>query len=66
MNGDTQKLISNKLDGDGISTWIKQNPDEINAVVSREGLVQMDDYLKEKIYRGTAPPAMPTKGWNVD
>lgn len=62
MNGDTQKLISNKLDGDGVSTWIKQNPDEINAVVSREGLVQMDDYLKEKIYRGTAPPAMPTKG----
>ncbi len=62
MNGDTQKLISNKLDGDGVSSWIKQNPEEINAVVSREGLVELDDYLQEKIYRGLLPPEAPAKG----
>ncbi len=62
LNGDTQKLISNKLDGNGVSTWIRQHPDQINAVVSREGLVEMDEYIQEKIYRGISPPEAPCKG----
>lgn len=62
MNGDTQKLISNKLDGDGVSSWIRQHPDQINAIVSREGLVEMDEYIQEKIYRGISPPEAPCKG----
>lgn len=62
LNGDTQKLISNKLDGNGVSTWIRQHPDQINAVVSREGLVEMGEYIQEKIYRGISPPEAPCKG----
>ncbi len=62
LTGATQEVISNKLDADGVSSWIKQNPDEINAVVSREGLVLMPEYLKDKVYRGVNPPDSPSVG----
>lgn len=62
FTGATQEVISNKLDADGVSSWIKQNPDEINAVVSREGLVLMPEYLKDKVYRGVNPPDSPSVG----
>lgn len=62
LTGATQEVISNKLDADGVSSWIKQNPDEINAVVSREGLVLMPEYLKDKVYRGVNPPDSPSIG----
>ena len=62
LTGATQEVISNKLDADGVSSWIKQNPDEINAVVSREGLVLMPEYLKDKVYRGVNPPDSPSEG----
>ena len=43
----TREIINNKLSGEGVASWILQNPDKINAVVTQE------------IPRGTEAPSDP-------
>ena len=62
LNGATQELISNKLDGSGVTSWLTQNIQEISALISAEGFVLDSEYIKDKVFRGPVPPEDPQNG----
>lgn len=62
LNGYTQNVISNKLDGEGVSSWIQQHPDQINAVINKAEIFLDEEYLKDKVWRGVDPPTDAAEG----